>query len=64
MAYLTVSALVDEKSQIQGIADPGSHNRFPSFMYTEEGKKVADRLWTETLDAFEFVNIRQRLEAM
>jgi hypothetical protein len=33
-------------------------------MYTEEGKKIADRLWTETLDAFQFANVRQQLEVM
>ncbi|PMD39313.1 putative short-chain dehydrogenase/reductase family protein [Hyaloscypha variabilis F] len=37
---------------------------FPSLMYTAHGKDTIERLWQETLNEFDFVDIRGILEAM
>ena len=39
-------------------------HRFVKVMYTEEGKGITDRLWRETLDAFEFGVVEGKLDAI
>ena len=36
--------------------------RFAAIMYTEEGKKVAEQIWKETLEELEFAGVKQILD--
>lgn len=33
-------------------------------MYTSKGKKTAERLWDETMEEFEFAQVREILKSM
>ncbi|KAJ5605629.1 hypothetical protein N7510_008410 [Penicillium lagena] len=37
---------------------------YPSLLYTEEGKKIMERLWEETLEEFSFVDVNAILQSL
>ncbi|OIW26041.1 short-chain dehydrogenase [Coniochaeta ligniaria NRRL 30616] len=64
-AWVYVNAAVE-----QGAESHGSYlaswqiSPFPKLMYTEEGKLLTGRVWTETLEAFKFAGVKDLLSSI